>query len=213
MARINNTWYGEFYAPVDSDNVEARQQFYAYAEEAIAAMRHQDSSIPMIIVGDFNGHIKDHYSMETNSNGELILNTVRNQSLELINMNAPTWEGPGRRPTCVDYVACNRKGYEKILKASVRDEIYTSSDHHLIEINMNASLLLMVEPPKLRQTRIPVRKLKQTKRQELYQKLLQEHWKKLEGIEFNDPERCYCAYRSAIIQAAETACSTKETPN
>ena len=57
MARINNTWYGEFYAPVDSDNVEARQQFYAYAEEAIAAMRHQDSSIPMIIVGDFNGHI------------------------------------------------------------------------------------------------------------------------------------------------------------
>ena len=147
MARINNMWYGEFYAPVDSDNVEERQRFYAYAEEAITAMRHKDSSLPMILVGDFNGHIKDHYSMETNSNGELILNAVRNQSLELINMNAPTWERPGRRPTCVDYVSCNRKGYEKILTASVRDKIYTSSDHHLIEITMNASLLLLVEQP------------------------------------------------------------------
>ena len=40
----------------------------------------------MILQGDFNGHIKDHYSMETNSNGQLILNAVKNQSLELINM-------------------------------------------------------------------------------------------------------------------------------
>ena len=92
MAKINNTWYGEFYAPVESDNVEARQQFYAYAEEAIAAMRSKDNSIPMILLGDFNGHIKDHYSMETNSNGQLILNAVKIQSLKLINMNAPTWE-------------------------------------------------------------------------------------------------------------------------
>ena len=58
MARINNTWYGEFYAPVESENVEHRENFYAYAEEAIAAMRGSDSNIPMMLVGDFNGHIK-----------------------------------------------------------------------------------------------------------------------------------------------------------
>ena len=42
MAKINNTWYGEFYAPVDSENTETRENFYAYAEEAIAAMRKED---------------------------------------------------------------------------------------------------------------------------------------------------------------------------
>ena len=150
MERINNTWYGEFYAPCDSENVEPRENFYAYAEEAVAAMRENDRTIPMILVGDFNGHIKDHYSMETNSNGQMILDAVKNQSLELINMNSPTWERPGRRPTCVDYVACNKTGYDKILKSSVRDEIYIDSDHHLIEITMNASLLLLVEQPQQR---------------------------------------------------------------
>ena len=99
MAKINNTWYGEFYAPVDSENSETRENFYAYAEEAIAAMRGEDRTLPMIIIGDFNGHIKDHYSMETNPNGRLLLNAARNQSLEIINMNTPTWERPGRRPT------------------------------------------------------------------------------------------------------------------
>ena len=39
MAKINNTWYGEFYAPVESENAEPRENFYAYAEEGIAAMR------------------------------------------------------------------------------------------------------------------------------------------------------------------------------
>ena len=99
MAKINNTWYGEFYAPVESENAEPRENFYAYAEEGIAAMRGEDNNIPMILIGDFNGHIKDHYSMNTNQNGQLLLNAVVNQSLELINMNAPTWERPGRRPT------------------------------------------------------------------------------------------------------------------
>ena len=99
MAKINNTWYGEFYAPVESENAEPRENFYAYAEEGIAAMRGEDNNIPMILIGDFNGHIKDHYSMNTNQNGQLLLNAAVNQSLELINMNAPTWERPGRRPT------------------------------------------------------------------------------------------------------------------
>ena len=78
MAKINNTCYGEFYAPCESENAEPRENFYAYAEEAVAAMRENDRNIPMILVGDFNGHIKDHYSMETNSNGQLLLDAVSN---------------------------------------------------------------------------------------------------------------------------------------
>ena len=69
MAKINNTWIAEFYAPVSSANEETREEFYAYAAESITAMRQKDSNIPMIIIGDFNAHIKDHYSITTDGNG------------------------------------------------------------------------------------------------------------------------------------------------
>ena len=35
MAKIDNTWMGEFYAPVNSTKAEEREEFYAYAAEAI----------------------------------------------------------------------------------------------------------------------------------------------------------------------------------
>ena len=72
-------------------------------------MRRKDGTIPMILVGDFNGHVKHHYSEQTNENGELLLETIKKQSLELINMNSPTFEQPGKNPTCIDYVALTRK--------------------------------------------------------------------------------------------------------
>ena len=53
----------------------------------------------MIIMGDFNAHIKDHYSILTDGNGELLLNITKKQSLELFNMNHPTFEQPGKNPT------------------------------------------------------------------------------------------------------------------
>ena len=46
----------------------------------------------MILVGDFNGHVKHHYSEETNENGELLLEITKKQSLEITNMNSPTFE-------------------------------------------------------------------------------------------------------------------------
>ena len=75
----------------------------------------------------------------------------------------------------------------------------------MIETTLNATLLLLNDPMPPRQRRIPVRKLKQTKRQELYQKLLREQWAKLEAMEFTDPDRCYGAYKTVITQAAEEA--------
>ena len=92
MAKINNTWYAELYAPVSSSREEEREEFYAYAAEAVEAMRSKDPNIPMVILGDFNAHIKDHYSSTTDGNGELLLNVVKNQSLTLFNMNHPTFE-------------------------------------------------------------------------------------------------------------------------
>ena len=47
-----------------------------------------------------------------------------------------------------------------IKTVKIRDEIFINSDHHLIEITANASLLLLLEQPKKKVKRIPVRKLK-----------------------------------------------------
>ena len=57
IAKIDNVWYGEFYAPVSSETTAERQNFYAYAAEAITKMLRTDASIPMVLMGDFNGHI------------------------------------------------------------------------------------------------------------------------------------------------------------
>ena len=143
MAKINNTWIAEFYAPVNSAKADEREEFYAYAAEAVEVMRRKDRKIPMILLGDFNGHIKHHYSQDTNENGELLLEIIKNYSLELINMNCPTFEQPGKNPTCVDYVALNKKGHEIVMTCKTRDEIYTTSNHHLIEITANSTLLNM----------------------------------------------------------------------
>ena len=72
MGKINNAWYAEFYAPVNSAKAEEREELYAYAAEAIAAMWHKDPNIHIILIGDFNGHVKGHYSTETNDNGRLL---------------------------------------------------------------------------------------------------------------------------------------------
>ena len=92
MAKINNKWITECYAPVSSANEETREEFYAYVAEAITAMRQKDPNIPMAIIGDFNAHIKDHYSTITDGSGQLLLDIVEKQSLELVNMNSPTFE-------------------------------------------------------------------------------------------------------------------------
>ena len=99
MAKINNVWYGEFYSPVNSCRIEDKENFYAYAAEAIEAMRNKDRDIPIVLVGDFNAHIKDHYSTRTNGNGRLLLNIAKDQNLELTNMNHPTFERTGRDST------------------------------------------------------------------------------------------------------------------
>ena len=77
MAKINNTWIAEFCAPVNSAKADEREEFYAYAAEAVEVMRRKDRKIPMILLGDFNGHIKNHYSQDTNENGELLLEIVK----------------------------------------------------------------------------------------------------------------------------------------
>jgi len=104
-------------------------------------------------------------------------------------MNSPTHHQEGRASTCVDYVAVNNRGHEALLTARVRDEIYTSSDHDLIEITANAQLLLLTQHPRTRQRRIPVKRLKNDERRQLDQTLLDNEWKTLQDVEFNDPER------------------------
>ena len=76
MGRINNVWYAEFYAPVNSANAETREEFYVYAAEAITAMRQKDPDIPMMLIGDFNAHVKEHYSTNTNENGKLLKRVI-----------------------------------------------------------------------------------------------------------------------------------------
>ena len=188
MARINNIWYGEFYAPVNSESREIREDFYAYAAASIKKMRDSDATIPMILLGDFNGHIIGHYSTSTNSNGKLIQKMERDQCVQVLNLNAPTWT-QGERRTCVDYVAANKKGIDMIISARVNDEDYTTSDHDRIEIVTRQHLLVLENPRNQIPRCIPVYKLKDDRRRELYVNTLDKLWNKYKDVEDADPDK------------------------
>ena len=62
---------------MSSAREEERVEFYAHASEAIEVIQTKDPNIPIVILGDFNAHIKDHYSNITDGNVKLLLDIIK----------------------------------------------------------------------------------------------------------------------------------------
>ena len=86
-------------------------------------------------------------------------------------------------------MAANKKGLDTIISARVNDEDYTTSDHDRIEIITRDRLLVLEHEKNCGPRRIPVYKLKDDRRRELYINTLEKLWKKYRDVEDNDPDR------------------------
>ena len=86
-------------------------------------------------MGDFNAHIKGHQSEETNSNGKLMKNLVKENGLEIVNLSNITFLGRHGRPTCIDYITLPSHLKEKIIRCGTINE-NLGSDHIPIFIQL-----------------------------------------------------------------------------
>ena len=99
----------------------------------------------LIILGDFNGHIRGLGPHETDFNGKMILEWLSTYNLTLLNMDdkckgTTTWiKDYKNQESTVDFVLVNNNLYKKFVGMNIdeeKDEI-DISDHHLITLTLN----------------------------------------------------------------------------
>ena len=99
----------------------------------------------LIILGDFNGHIRGLGPHETDFNGKMILEWMSNYSLILLNMDekcqgVTTWSRDYKNQhSAVDFVLVNNNIYKKFcnMKIDEKKDVLDISDHHLVTFSLN----------------------------------------------------------------------------
>ena len=117
----------EAYAPVNCSRKEVRENFFPDLLSALAGLTLKTKGI--LLLGDFNAHVKGFASEETNSNGEILLRTLRVAGLNLLGLNEVTFLGRNGIPTCIDNFAISRNMKEMVTRQSRLDNTPTGSDH------------------------------------------------------------------------------------
>ena len=97
----------------------------------------------LMIMGDFNGHIKEIDGRNEDDNGKMILKWTEKYKLKLLNLDEKC-EGKftrvrGEQKTTIDYVLVNEIIYERFDKMHIDEEkeIIEGSDHTLISVSLN----------------------------------------------------------------------------
>ena len=105
-----------------------------------------EKSENIILIGDYNGHIKEIGTQKENINGKTMKSIIDRHNLFLINTSDKctgkvTWQRNEQKST-IDYVAINEKLIEKIDKMVIDEErnIFDLSDHNLIELHIKTEL-------------------------------------------------------------------------
>lgn len=64
----------------------------------------KNKRLPVILMGDFNGHIRGWTSDLTNTNGQALIDFANYWQLEILPNNTATFTGRHGQETCTDYV-------------------------------------------------------------------------------------------------------------
>ena len=94
----------------------------------------------LMIMGDFNGHIKWWDGKEDDKNGGMLLEWIQDYGLIMLNMDDRcigkyTWSR-GENKSVIDYMMVNSRVYDKFVGMEIDDEklIYGDSDHHMMSM-------------------------------------------------------------------------------
>ncbi|CAL4124685.1 unnamed protein product, partial [Meganyctiphanes norvegica] len=135
------------YYDVQRNNIsrERNRKLTELIEERIETMKDN-----IIILGDFNAHIKILDGEKTDENGRLIINMIEKNNLILLNLDDKcngkyTWrrEGKVESKSAIDFVIMNEKLYKEFIDMNIdeKQEIIDLSDHNLISINIRKGLI------------------------------------------------------------------------
>ena len=98
--------------------------------------------IPLLVVGDFNGHIHCLGYQREDTNGAMIMEWLNHYNLSLLNINEKTrgvvtWERANQKST-IDYALANGEMHSLFQEMIIDEnrEVLDLSDHNLIEIKL-----------------------------------------------------------------------------
>lgn len=90
----NNLSLIEAYSPVESAKEEIKEEF---TMNLIRAINQLSGELPIILIGDFNAHIRGWLSEETNQNGTNLQHICQAHNLKILQLNEPTYIGAERQ--------------------------------------------------------------------------------------------------------------------
>ena len=100
----------------------------------------EENSEPLIITGDFNGHVGFKGPQKLNRNGETIIHWMDKYGMIMLNddercTGEVTWSR-NEQHSVVDYVMVTEEAYKRFYKMRIDEEkdVYDLSDHNLIEV-------------------------------------------------------------------------------
>lgn len=114
-------------------NKEIRREIEKYVEEKVEE--------PVIIVGDYNGHVGFKGEQKMDNNGKMIIEWMEKYNLIMLNdvkcEGVYTWTRGDQR-SVIDYALANHRFHEKYcgMKIDEGQEKFDLTDHNLIEIGI-----------------------------------------------------------------------------
>jgi len=95
---------------------------------------------PLVVVGDFNGHISELGNQREDDNGRMIKRFINNFGMTLVNLDEmctgrTTWQR-GEQSSCIDFLLSNDLAYGLLHEMIIDEEenILDISDHKLMEV-------------------------------------------------------------------------------
>ena len=98
---------------------------------------------PIILLGDFNGHLGFIGDQALNRNGSMVLDLAEKYDCVILNGDPAckgeiTWSRK-KQKSSIDFIVCNQEMYKYFIKMEIVEskEIFDLSDHHLLEALFN----------------------------------------------------------------------------
>ena len=122
------------------EDKECNKKMKSEIEKMIEARNENEE--PLIVMGDFNGHIGLIGMQKENDNGKMVLEWMNDYNMALLNLDDKckgqyTWQR-GEQRSAIDFVMANGKGYQWVMEMEIDEDkdVFDLSDHNLITLKL-----------------------------------------------------------------------------
>ena len=131
------------------DNKEEDKKRRREMEKEVENIIEEKQNYPVMILGDFNGHVGFLGKQKLDEGGSTVLNLMNKYNLIMLNNDEKckglyTWEGRGQK-SVIDYALVNTRLYDEYKNMTIDEgkDIMDITDHNLMEIKLK-------KPPRMK---------------------------------------------------------------